>query len=98
MLAMCTVWESLRWTPGGALCCLVIHLSFSPQKAFDVLFFLLQNPNRLVHKEELLRKQLKKSARSPAREKQHDQGFEATNFSYRRRMKNPNRADDDRQS
>ena len=24
-------------------------------KAFDVLFFLLQNPNRLIHKEELLR-------------------------------------------
>jgi len=49
----CTVSASLRWIPGSGRCLAPIHRSLTP-KAFDVLLFLAQNPNRLVTKEELL--------------------------------------------
>jgi len=44
----------LRWIPGSARYLAPIQpVSLTP-KAFDVLLFLVQNPNRLVSKEELL--------------------------------------------
>jgi hypothetical protein len=39
----------LCWTLGGTLCRVVIRLSFSLQRLSTCFFFLLQNPNRLIH-------------------------------------------------
>jgi TolB-like protein/DNA-binding winged helix-turn-helix (wHTH) protein len=55
MLAICTVSESFALDPRRRTLLRGDSPVLLTPKAFDVLFFLLQNPNRLVHKEELLR-------------------------------------------